>query len=99
MVVRPLYLHTQVVLFLMLLILHSNAQEKQGIANSNYSPINSAFLNPSSTADNRTYIQINIVGLHSYVHSNLLYLPDFRLWDFAFGEPLRDRSENKKHLV
>lgn len=79
--------------------LFTRAQERQGIANSNYSPINSAFLNPSSTADNRTYIQINLIGLQSYVHSNLAYLPDFRLWDFSFGNPVRDRSEKDKYFV
>jgi hypothetical protein len=81
------------------IFVHIGAQEKQGIANSNYSPINSAFLNPSSTADNRTYIQINLVGFHTYVHSNLLYLPNFKLWDFSFGAPMRDRSEKNKFLI
>jgi len=92
-------LHIILIILFFLLTRYTRAQEKQGIANSNYSPINSAFLNPSSTADNRTYMQINIVGLQTYVHSNLLYLPNFRLWDFSFPHAVRDKSENNKYLI
>jgi len=44
--------------FYMLHVLFLNAQEKLGISNSNYSSTNSIFLNPSSSVDSRTYMQL-----------------------------------------
>jgi hypothetical protein len=58
----------------------SYAQEKLGIANSNYSSTNSIFLNPSSSVDSRTYIQVNLIGLNAYEMNNTAYLPKFNLW-------------------
>jgi hypothetical protein len=58
----------------------SHAQEKLGITNSNYSSTNSIFLNPSSSVDSRTYIQVNLIGLNAYEMNNIAYLPKFNLW-------------------
>lgn len=57
-----------------------SAQEKLGIANSNYSSSNSIFLNPTSSADSKTYMQFNIIGLNAYAFTNAGYLPDFSVW-------------------
>lgn len=72
---KPLAL---IILFLFLFV-PFRAQEKLGIANSNYSSINSIFLNPSSTVDSRTYMQLNLVGLNVYAMNNLLYVPKFTI--------------------
>jgi len=56
------------------------AQNKLGIANSNYSSTNSIYLNPSSSVDSRTYMQLNLVGLNVYAMTNLAYIPNFSVW-------------------
>jgi hypothetical protein len=61
------------------------AQEKLGIANSNYSSTNSIFLNPSSSVDSRTFIQMNLVGANAYLMTNSAYLPKFSVWRAASG--------------
>lgn len=50
-------------------------QENMGIANSNYSPTNSFWLNPSSIADNRAFLDIHIAGAAGFLHNNYAYLP------------------------
>ena len=71
----------------LLLQLHSRAQEKIGIANSNYSGVNSIFLNPSSSADCRTYLQLNLVGANAFVVTNLAYLPAYYAWNLSIPQP------------
>jgi hypothetical protein len=61
----------------------SIAQEKLGIANSNYSSTNTIFLNPSSSSDSRTFIQQNLVGANAYFMTNGAYLPKFSVWSLA----------------
>ncbi len=58
----------------------ASAQEKLGVANSNYSSTNSIFLNPSSSVDSRTLMQLNIVGLNVYLMNNLVYIPKFKAY-------------------
>lgn len=58
----------------------SVSQERLGMANSNYSSVNSIFLNPSSSVDSRTLMQFNLVGANIYVMNNLVYMPKFRVW-------------------
>ncbi len=65
------------------------AQEKLGVANSNYSSTNSIFLNPSSSVDSRTLMQLNIIGLNFYMMNNVAYLPHFRVWSET-GNEFRD---------
>ncbi|MCE9537970.1 MAG: DUF5723 family protein [Bacteroidetes bacterium] len=56
------------------------SQEKLGMANSNYSSVNSIFLNPSSSVDSRTLLQFNLIGANIYMMNNLVYMPKFRVW-------------------
>lgn len=59
------------VLALQCFMLHS--QENMGIANSNYAPANTIFLNPSSSADSKAFIDFNIVGASTYVLNDYAY--------------------------
>ncbi len=71
---------------LSLCFLNSFAQEKLGIANSNYSSTNSIYLNPSSSVDSRTYIQANLLGLNIYAMNSGAYVPQFSLWSAVKGD-------------
>lgn len=84
-----------------LLFFSANAQEKPGIQNSNYSSTNSIFLNPSSTVDSRTYIQVNLAGASAYLMNNVMYFPKFSLWStLANGaeDPEQSTLKLKKFL-
>jgi hypothetical protein len=59
---------------------YAMTQEKLGIANSNYSSTNSIFLNPSSSVDSRTFVQLNLIGANAYAYTNQVYLPSFSVW-------------------
>ena len=72
-------------LFFLLLFTNVRAQEKLGIANSNYYPISSIFLNPSSSVDSRTFAQLNLVGANAYFFTNQAYLPNFSVWQSLKG--------------
>lgn len=61
------------------------AQEKLGITMSNYSPVNSLFLNPTSTSDSKTYLQMKLLGFHAFASTNVAYLPAFSLPSFISG--------------
>lgn len=61
------------------------AQERMGIAPSNYSTINSIYLNPSSSVDARTLAQFNLIGLNAYAMNNQVYIPQFNAFDAAKG--------------
>ena len=52
----------------------SVAQENMGIANSNYAPTNTIFLNPSSSADSKVFIDLNIIGMSTYALNNYAYV-------------------------
>src|ERR1035437_552753 len=73
------------VFILLLYFLPLSAQEKLGIANSNYSSTNSIFLNPSSSVDSRTFVQANLLGLNIYGMNNAAYLPLFSVYSAAKG--------------
>ncbi|MFY9307452.1 MAG: DUF5723 family protein [Bacteroidia bacterium] len=66
-------------------LLSASAQERIGIANSNYSSINSIFLNPSSSVDCRTLAQFNLVGLNLYAMNNQVYIPQLNVKDAMNG--------------
>lgn len=75
------------------------SQERLGISNSNYSPTNSMHLNPSSTVDSRTYMQINIVGFNAYVKTNMGYIPDFSVRNYAnVAAPIQKDTKRKQFL-
>ncbi len=61
------------------------AQDKLGVANSNYSTVNSIYLNPASSVDARTLFQFNLVGLNVYAMNNIAYLPNFSVWSAKNG--------------
>lgn len=77
-------------------------QEKLGISNSNYSSTNSIYLNPSSSVDSRTYMQLNIVGANVFAMTNIAYLPNFSVWqakrDNAIQDPIVPDSHLRKYL-
>ncbi len=57
------------------------AQEKWGSANSNYLSTASIFLNPSSSVDSKTYMQLNLAGANAYAMNNVAYLRNFWIYD------------------
>lgn len=52
------------------------AQNNFGSLQSNYTPTNSLYLNPSSILDAKVWLDINLIGAGSYVNNNLVYLHD-----------------------
>jgi hypothetical protein len=57
------------------------SQEKAGIANSNYLSTTSIFLNPSSSVDSRTYMQLNLGAGYAFGMNNIGYIPKFSFWE------------------
>lgn len=77
-------------------------QERLGISNSNYSSTNSLFLNPSSSVDSKTYMQLTIVGANAFVSSNMAYLPKFSAWSLLSGSvpnPVLLQPTAKEYLI
>jgi hypothetical protein len=50
------------------------AQDALGIANSNYSPTTSVFINPSSIADSRVFLDIHLLGFGATVQNNFAFM-------------------------
>jgi hypothetical protein len=67
--------------FIFLQTLLTYAQDRLGISHSNFSPSNAIFLNPAASVDSRAYMQLNVIGVNSYVRTNFGYLPDFKMPD------------------
>ena len=67
--------------------LQSLSQDNLGIAGSNYSPVNTVLVNPSSIVDSKAFIDINFAGLGLYVHNDFVYLPKE---DFSFFSLIKD---------
>jgi hypothetical protein len=89
----------RLIFFLIFPVHFTNAQERLGITNSNYSSVNSIQLNPSSSVDSRVYMQLNLVGLNLYAKTNFAYLPDFNIQQVVNPPPLvRSTIRNKKFL-
>lgn len=90
------------VLIIFLFFIHGffhNAQEKLGITNSNYSSTNSIQLNPSSSVDSRTFMQLNFIGINIFAKSNFAYLPDFSYRTmFRTSTFERSTSDTRKFL-
>lgn len=59
----------------LLISLAAIGQENMGIATSNYSPTNSVWLNPSTIADNKAFLDIHIAGVAGFLHNNYAFLP------------------------
>lgn len=66
-------------------------QENLGIANSNYAGTNGVYINPSSIADSKVFLDINLIGFSGFLHNDYIYLAKE---DFYFprdiGSPLPD---------
>lgn len=52
------------------------SQNTFGTISSNYTPTNSVSLNPSSIANSKTFLDINLVGAGTYTGNNLVFVPD-----------------------
>jgi hypothetical protein len=85
-------------LFVLLIGNFLPAQEKLGISNSNYSSTNSIYLNPSSSADSKTFVQFNMVGVNASFFNNIAYLPWFSVWRMKRhpGEIQAPKADNLK---
>lgn len=82
-------------------VLFTGAQEKLGIANSNYHPISSIHLNPSTSSDSRAYLQFNLIGVNIFAKTNMAYLPDFSYlsaYRSRSFNPQPDTRKNKKFM-
>ncbi len=90
---------TRLIFLFFLVTFFNRAQERLGITNSNYSSTNSIQLNPASSVDSRTYMQMNFVGVGVFVKTNFAYLPNFNIRQIlnppAF---VRTTGDNKKYL-
>ncbi len=75
--------------------LSAAGQERIGIANSNYSSINSIFLNPSSSVDSRTLLQCNLLGVNIFAMNNQVCIPRFNVWGAAKGNVNDPKAEPK----
>lgn len=85
--VQLYFMRKIITLFILLLTsLIGFAQDKLGVANSNYSTINSIYLNPASSVDARTLFQFNLVGLNVYAMNNIAYIPNFSVWSAKNGD-------------
>ena len=52
----------------------SEAQEMHGYVHSNYAGITGIYINPASVITSKTYLDINLVGLHLNLDNNYFYL-------------------------
>jgi hypothetical protein len=72
--------------FLLLSIgLNTMAQDELGIAGSTRAPVNTAYFNPASICDSRTFIDIEWAGLGVFFYNNLAFVgkDDFSLTDYS----------------
>lgn len=81
----------------------SSAQERLGLANSNYAGTTGMPLNPSSMVDSKAWLDINLVGVDAFAWNNFVYLSkdDFYFFrDVPSGNiptPLYNLNGNEKH--
>lgn len=78
------------------------AQERQGMASSNYLSTSALLLNPSSTADSWVYMQANLISGSGFVSSNTAYLPGFSPWKLIGGsvpEPAFKNPSGKEYAT
>lgn len=76
------------------------AQDNLGIAGSTRAPVNTVLINPSSIADSRAFIDLNLAGFGVFVRNDFAFLPGgslnfARLTDTA--EPSYNRSNAPNH--
>ncbi len=64
-----------------------SAQERVGLANSNYAGTTGMPLNPSSMVDSKAWLDINLIGADVFAWNNFAYLSkgDYYVWDDVFS--------------
>lgn len=81
------------------------AQERVGMANSNYAGTTGMPLNPSSMVDSKAWLDINLIGVDVFAWNNFVYLGknDFYVWDDVFSgnipESLYRTNGTEKHAA
>ena len=85
-------LRAVLIIFIAVLASHLTwSQDNLGIAGSNYAPLNTIYVNPSSIVDSKAYIDINLIGVGAYAHNDFIYLPKESFNFMAFvGTPGQD---------
>ncbi len=77
-------------LFVLLLVWEQNTllrgQDRLGTSNSNYMSTQSIFMNPSSSVDSKTYMQLNLAGVNTFLMSNIVYAKDFSVYGHKNNE-------------
>ncbi len=71
---------TSWIVLLLPAILPLSAQERFGITPSNYYCSSGIFLNPASSVDSKTYMQLNVAGAGAFFYNNMFYLPKYTFW-------------------
>jgi hypothetical protein len=79
--------------------LSGSAQERLGITNSNYYSTASIHLNPASSVDNRTYMQLHLLGMNAYAHNNFAYLPGFSIRQVTNPPELAQRDRGRRNYL
>jgi hypothetical protein len=79
-----------------LFTLATSAQERVGVANSNYAGTLGVPLNPSSMVDNKVWLDVNIIGLDLFVWNNYTYYSkdDFYFWTNVPAGQMPDIRDN-----
>ncbi len=87
------------VIILFLTVSTSVGQDKAFLANSNYAPTSSVYLNPSSMSDSKTWLDINLVGFGAMAHNNYLYIPNSHLSSLLKSDNItvNDRYNNRRN--
>lgn len=79
-----------------------SAQNTFGSIHSNYCPTNGVILNPSSMANAKTFLDINIIGFGSYINNNFIYVKDISIMQvLASSNPINigyDARQQKTRL-
>ncbi len=88
--------HFQIAVSCFLLFIYAantcRAQEKLGIANSNYMSTSGIFLNPAASVDSKTYMQCNLIGINVFAMNNIAYLPKFWFPGLIKGDDVPDQK-------
>ena len=52
------------------------AQENQGLVHDNFNPVNGQYINPSNIVDSKVWLDINGIGVNSYLRNNVAFFPN-----------------------
>lgn len=79
-----------IIITLLLISLQLKSQEMWGIVNSNYAGINSTYINPAGIADQKIWLDINLITVDAFFENNNLYIPKEEIY---FLEPLSPAAD------